>query len=110
MGDVEASALVHSAIEDFAQELAHVTRRFLGTKSWEKTERIVVGGGFRDSRLGEVAIAPAILTAPIKRTGRGPCFAILLPTGRWMDALTRKNSVIAEETCATDQPWVVVTA
>src|SRR5712672_2024716 len=55
--DVEASAVVHSAIEDFAQELAYVTRRFLKTKVWEKTERIVVGGGFRDSRLGELAIA-----------------------------------------------------
>ena len=55
--DTEASAVVHSAIEDFAQELAHVTRRFLKTKAWEKTERIVVGGGFRDSRLGELAIA-----------------------------------------------------
>ncbi len=51
--DVEASAVVHSAIEDFAQELAYVTRRFLKTKAWAKTERIVVGGGFRDSRLGE---------------------------------------------------------
>jgi hypothetical protein len=48
---------VHSAIEEFAQELAHVTRRFLKTKAWAKTERIVVGGGFRDSRLGELAIA-----------------------------------------------------
>ena len=57
--DAEASAVVHSAIEDFAQELAHVTRRFLKTKAWDKTERIVVGGGFRDSRLGELAIAHA---------------------------------------------------
>src|SRR6185437_3339926 len=48
-----------SAIEEFAQELAYVTRRFLKTKSWDKTERIVVGGGFRDSRLGELAIARA---------------------------------------------------
>jgi hypothetical protein len=55
--DVEASAVVHSAIEDFAQELAYVTRRYLKTKAWAKTERIVVGGGFRDSRLGELAIA-----------------------------------------------------
>jgi hypothetical protein len=55
--DTEASAVVHSAIENFAQELAYVTRRFLKTKAWEKTERIVVGGGFRDSRLGELAIA-----------------------------------------------------
>jgi predicted NBD/HSP70 family sugar kinase len=55
--DVEASAIVHSAIEEFAQELAYVTRRFLKTKAWEKTERIVVGGGFRESRMGELAIA-----------------------------------------------------
>src|SRR3954464_1908021 len=55
--DVEASAVVHSAIEDFAQELAYVTRRFLKTKAWAKTERIVVGGGFRESRMGELAIA-----------------------------------------------------
>ncbi|WP_108522360.1 ROK family protein [Bradyrhizobium algeriense] len=57
--DTEASAVVHSAVEDFAQELAHVTRRFLKTKAWDKTERIVVGGGFRESRLGELAIARA---------------------------------------------------
>jgi hypothetical protein len=56
--DAEASAVVHSAVEDFAQELVHVTRRFLKTKTWDKTERIAVGGGFRDSRLGELAIAP----------------------------------------------------
>jgi ROK family len=55
--DTEASAVVHSAIEEFAVELAYVTRRFLKIKSWAKTERIVVGGGFRDSRLGELAIA-----------------------------------------------------
>jgi hypothetical protein len=54
--DVEASAIVHSAIEEFAQELAYVTRRFLKTKAWAKTERIVVGGGFRESRMGELAI------------------------------------------------------
>src|SRR5436189_4082568 len=55
--DTEASAVVHSAIEEFAQELAYVTRRFLKTKAWAQTERIVVGGGFRDSRMGELAIA-----------------------------------------------------
>ncbi|WJR78646.1 ROK family protein [Bradyrhizobium sp. NP1] len=55
--DTEASAVVHSAIEEFAQELAYVTRRFLKTKAWAKTERIIVGGGFRESRLGELAIA-----------------------------------------------------
>jgi len=57
--DVEASAIVHSAVEGFAQELAFVTRRFLKTKAWDKTEAIVVGGGFRQSRIGELAIARA---------------------------------------------------
>jgi hypothetical protein len=57
--DTEASAVVHSAIEEFAQELAYVTRRFLKSKAWAKTECIVVGGGFRASRLGELAIARA---------------------------------------------------
>jgi hypothetical protein len=55
--DIRAAALVHGAIEEFAQELAHVTGRFLKTKAWADTERIVVGGGFRQSRVGELAIA-----------------------------------------------------
>jgi len=55
--DVGAAAVLHSAIEEFAQELAYVTRRFLKTKAWAGTQRIVVGGGFRESRLGELAIA-----------------------------------------------------
>jgi predicted NBD/HSP70 family sugar kinase len=55
--DIGAAALVHGAIEEFAQELAYVTRRFLKTKAWADTERIVVGGGFRESRVGELAIA-----------------------------------------------------
>ena len=55
--DIHASALVHGAIEEFAQKLAHVTQRFLKTKAWADTERIVVGGGFRQSRVGELAIA-----------------------------------------------------
>jgi predicted NBD/HSP70 family sugar kinase len=55
--DAGAAALVHGAIEEFAQELAYVTRRFLKTKAWADTERIVVGGGFRESRVGELAIA-----------------------------------------------------
>src|SRR3981081_1071886 len=55
--DVGAAALVHGAIEEFAQELAYVTGRFLKSKAWADTERIVVGGGFRQSRVGELAIA-----------------------------------------------------
>ena len=55
--DIRAAALVHGAIEEFANELAYVTQRFLKTKAWAGTERIVVGGGFRESRVGELAIA-----------------------------------------------------
>jgi len=57
--DAEATAVVLGAVEEFAQELAHVTRRFLKTKAWKGTEAIVVGGGFRLSRIGEIAIARA---------------------------------------------------
>lgn len=56
-GDSEEVALVQSAIEDFAQQLAGVIKRFLRLKQWRDTECIVVGGGFRGSRIGEVAIA-----------------------------------------------------
>ena len=56
-GDVDAAALVHGALEEFAQELAGVIRRFLQTDAWKGTERIVVGGGFKGSRTGELAIA-----------------------------------------------------
>jgi predicted NBD/HSP70 family sugar kinase len=55
--DIAAAALVHGAIEEFAKELAYVTGRFLKSKAWADTERIVVGGGFRQSRVGEIAIA-----------------------------------------------------
>jgi hypothetical protein len=60
-GDVEAAAVIQSAIEDYAQELAVVTRRFLKAKAWAGTERIAMGGGFRESRIGELAIARADL-------------------------------------------------
>jgi hypothetical protein len=58
-GDIEAAGLVHGAIEEFAQELALVIRRFLKLKAWAGTERIVVGGGFRGHRVGELAIGRA---------------------------------------------------
>lgn len=57
--DINAAALVHGAIEQFAEELAYVTGRFLKTKAWDGTSTIVVGGGFRQSRVGELAIARA---------------------------------------------------
>ena len=58
-GDLEAAAVVQGAIEDFAQELALVIRRFLKLKAWRDAERIAVGGGFRAGRVGELAIGRA---------------------------------------------------
>ena len=60
-GSPEAAGVVHGAIEEFASELALVIRRFLRTKGWHDTERVVVGGGFRDSRIGELAIGRALV-------------------------------------------------
>jgi hypothetical protein len=58
-GEPLAAGLVHTAIESFSSELAVVTTRFLRLKSWRGTERIIVGGGLRASRVGEVAIGRA---------------------------------------------------
>ncbi len=58
-GAPHEAALVLSAIERFAQSLAFVIRRFARLKSWAPVERIVVGGGFRESRVGELAIGRA---------------------------------------------------
>jgi predicted NBD/HSP70 family sugar kinase len=58
-GDPTAAGIVQGAIEDFAQELALVIRRFLKLKAWRDTECIVIGGGFRASRVGELAIGRA---------------------------------------------------
>jgi hypothetical protein len=60
-GAPEAAAVIQGAIEDYAQELALVTRRFLKAKAWSGTERIAMGGGFREGRIGELAIARANL-------------------------------------------------
>jgi predicted NBD/HSP70 family sugar kinase len=58
-GDPESAGVVHAAIEDFAQELATVIRRFLRIKAWRDTQRIVMGGGLRASRIGELAVGRA---------------------------------------------------
>ncbi|MBW8789925.1 MAG: ROK family protein [Rhizobium leguminosarum] len=55
--DLAAAALVMGAVEDFAQDFADVIGKFLKDKRWGKTERIVVGGGFRRSHFGELTIA-----------------------------------------------------
>jgi hypothetical protein len=58
-GKPEAAGIVQGAVEDFAHEFVKVIRRFLKLKAWRETERIVVGGGFRASRVGELVIGRA---------------------------------------------------
>lgn len=60
-GDLEAAGVVLGAIEHFAGELAHVARRFLNDAAWKGTERIVVGGGLKQSRVGELAVGRAMV-------------------------------------------------
>jgi hypothetical protein len=60
-GPPEAAGLVHGTIEDFAQQLVSVIRRFLRTSGWKDTGRIAIGGGLRGSRLGEIAIGRAAI-------------------------------------------------
>jgi len=58
-GDTEAAGIIQGAIEDFSQEFALIIRRFLKLKEWKDTERLVIGGGFRASRVGELVIGRA---------------------------------------------------
>jgi len=60
-GDPEAAGVVQSSVEDFAQQLAKVIRRFLKHKNWTGTECVVIGGGFRGSRLGELTVGRCAL-------------------------------------------------
>jgi ROK family len=55
-GSPEAAGLMLGAIEDFAQELCGVLHRILDLDSWRDTRRVVIGGGFRERRVGELAI------------------------------------------------------
>jgi predicted NBD/HSP70 family sugar kinase len=56
-GPPAGAAIVLGAIEEFSQDFAQVIRRFLNLKDWKKTECIVIGGGMRASRLGELIVA-----------------------------------------------------
>jgi len=55
----EATDVVHGAIEEFAVELVHVIRRYLRQGSWRGVQRIVIGGGFPGSGVGERAVLQA---------------------------------------------------
>src|SRR5437660_6234229 len=60
-GPPGAAAALVASIEEFARQLASVIRLFLKQKCWRKAERIVVGGGMSEARVGEIAIACACL-------------------------------------------------
>jgi hypothetical protein len=66
-GDAEGAGLVLGTIEEFAQEFAEVIRQFVRRKEWAGTQRIVVGGGLRASRVGELAIGRTAVL--LKTTG-----------------------------------------
>ena len=57
--DPLAAGLVHTAVEEYAVELATVVRRYMRLKDWNATERIVVGGGLSASHIGELAVGRA---------------------------------------------------
>lgn len=58
-GDAAAAGVVQAALDDFAERIVNVVRRFLKVPEWKKVERIAIGGGFRGGRIGELVIGRA---------------------------------------------------
>ncbi|MDM0046388.1 ROK family protein [Variovorax dokdonensis] len=54
-----ASDMLDAAIEDFAEDLADVILQYRQHDSWKKVQRIVIGGGFPGSAVGEHALLQA---------------------------------------------------
>jgi hypothetical protein len=52
-----ASDTVKRAVEDFSQRVATVVQAFLAQPEWQGVERIVVGGGFKQTEVGRLTIA-----------------------------------------------------
>ena len=57
--DSAASRTIIVAIADFANGLADVIERFRARPSWRDVERIALGGGFKESAIGRLAIRQA---------------------------------------------------
>jgi predicted NBD/HSP70 family sugar kinase len=68
-GEPEAAGLIQGAAEEFAQRLVTIIRRFARRKSWRDVERVVIGGGMRDSRIGEIVIGRASVILKRSRSG-----------------------------------------
>lgn len=58
-GNSDVAGLIQTAVESFAQRLAAVLRRFLRLKAWRDTQRVAIGGGLREARIGELAVGRA---------------------------------------------------
>ncbi|ADU36117.1 hypothetical protein Varpa_1907 [Variovorax paradoxus EPS] len=54
--EFDAGYVMHAAVSEFSEELASVIQRFLRQPSWHNVQRIVVGGGFPESHVGERAV------------------------------------------------------
>ena len=63
-----AAQAIAAAQEDYALQLADVVLRFLRHKSWRGVRRVIVGGGFHQSVVGERAIARAAELVGRKRS------------------------------------------
>jgi hypothetical protein len=55
-GDPVAAGVLLGAIEGFSHSLRKVVEHFLALQAWRDTERIAIGGGFREGRLGELVV------------------------------------------------------
>ncbi len=55
-GGTEGARMVAGAIGEFSDKLAEVIQRFLAHQAWRGVERIVIGGGFKESDVGRLAI------------------------------------------------------
>ena len=53
----DAAETIRVAVEDYTHQLAHVVQVFLKHKKWRGVQRIVIGGGFQQSDVGELAVA-----------------------------------------------------
>jgi predicted NBD/HSP70 family sugar kinase len=58
-GDAAKAGVILTVVEQFAQNIADVVTALFKLKSWRGVERIVVGGGVSDSRVGELSIGRA---------------------------------------------------
>jgi hypothetical protein len=51
-----AAAAIQGALQDYAEQLGRVIRRFLNQESWKGVQRVIIGGGLKQSDIGTRAI------------------------------------------------------